>query len=117
MEKENLLERLKKSGPYAIWELMDGDEKKLAAEALWNDAERDVRTAMEISLAKELKFRTQSLRRLPAAKLISRLVLLAPKMPESMLFQFLYYLHMSRRRSLMMPTPRIRRRWKQPGRP
>ena len=101
-ENENLLESLRKSGPYAIWDLMEDEEKRLAAEALWNDADRDVRTAMEITLAKELKFRTNSLRKLPVGKLISRLLLMAPKMPESMLFQFLFYLHMSHRRALMV---------------
>lgn len=98
----SLLESLKTSGPYAIWELMEEDEKKLAAEALWNDADRDVRTALEMTLAKELKFRPHSLRKLPIGKLIGRLLLMAPKMPESMLFQFLFYLHMSERRALMI---------------
>jgi len=100
--KQNLLERLKTSGPYAIWDLMEDDEKRSAAEALWKDADRDVRSAIEISLAKEMKFRTNSLRKVPVSKLISRLLLMAPKMPESMLFQFLFYLHMSERRPLMI---------------
>ena len=97
-----LLEAVEQRGPYAVWELMDDDEKRAAAIAFWNEADRESRTALEISLAQDLKFRPQSVRQLSAEKVAGRLVRLADSLPETVLFQYLFHLHMSGRRPLMV---------------
>jgi len=101
-ETTRLTERLNSGGAYAVWELMDAEEKELAARALWSEADAEVRTALEMSLAKEMKFRPKSLRKLPVEKLVSRMALMAKKLPETMLFQFLYHFHMKHRRQEMI---------------
>lgn len=101
-EKQTLFEALDQDGPYAVWDLMTEDERRLAAKTLWRDADHEARTVLETTLAKELKFRPHALRKLPAEKLAARLVRMAPEMPDTLLFQFLFYLHMSERRPLMV---------------
>ncbi|MCK5379247.1 MAG: hypothetical protein KAJ78_07575 [Acidobacteria bacterium] len=101
-DKQTLLKALETDGPYAVWDLMTDDERRLAAQALWRDADREARSVVETALAKELKFRTHALRKLPAEKLAARLVRMAPEMPDTLLFQFLFYLHMGERRALMV---------------
>ena len=101
-DKQTLLKALENDGPYAVWDLMTDDERQLAAQALWRDADHDARTVVETALAKELKFRTHALRKLPVEKLAARLVRMAPEMPDTLLFQFLFYLHMGERRPLMV---------------
>ncbi len=101
-DKQTLLKALETDGPYAVWDLMTDDERRLAAQALWRDADHEARSVVETALAKELKFRTHALRKLPAEKLAARLVRMAPEMPDTLLFQFLFYLHMAERRPLMV---------------
>jgi hypothetical protein len=101
-ERHSLFEALDQDGPYAVWDLMNEDERRLAAETLWRDADHDARAVVEAALAKELKFRPHALRKLPVEKLSARLVRMAPEMPDTLLFQFLFYLHMSERRPLMV---------------
>jgi hypothetical protein len=97
-----LMEAIEQRGPYAVWELMDDDEKKAAAVAFWNEADRESRAALEVALAQDLKFRPQSVRQLSAEKVAGRLVRLADSLPETVLFQYLFHLHMSERRPLMV---------------
>jgi hypothetical protein len=97
-----LHEAVEQRGPYAVWELMDDDEKKAAAVAFWNGADRESRGALEVALAQDLKFRTQSVRKLSAEKVAGRLVRLAEALPESVLFQYLFHLHMGEKRPLMV---------------
>jgi len=101
-EKHTLFEALDQDGPYAVWDLMNEDERRLAAQTLWRDADHDARAVVETALAKELKFRPHALRKLPLEKLSARLVRMAPEMPDTLLFQFLFYLHMGERRPLMV---------------
>jgi hypothetical protein len=97
-----LLEAVEEGGPYAVWELMNEDEQKAAAIAFWNEADRESRGALEMALAKDLKFRPQSVRQLSAEKVAGRLVRLADELPETVLFQYLFHLHMGERRPLMV---------------
>jgi hypothetical protein len=97
-----LMEAIEQRGPYAVWELMDDDEKKAAAVAFWNEADRESRSALEVALAQDLKFRTQSVRQLSAERVAGRLVRLADALPEAVLFQYLFHLHMGDRRPLMV---------------
>ncbi len=101
-EKRTVADALSDHGPYAVWDLMTDEEKSLAAQALWRDSDREARAAVEITLAKELKFRPGSVRKLPAEKIAARLVRMAPDLPETLLFQYLFYLHMSERRPVMV---------------
>lgn len=96
-----LMEAVEQRGPYAVWDLMTEDEQKAAAVAFWNSADRESRAALEIALAKDLKFRQQSVRQLPAERVAGRLVRLADSLPETVLFQYLFHLHMAERRPLM----------------
>ena len=89
-------------GPYAVWDLMTEDEQIDAATALWQSGDRDTRALVELSLAKELKFRAQSVRRLSAAKVAPRLARMASSLPETVLFQFLFHLHMGQRKPLLV---------------
>ncbi len=97
-----LMEAVEQRGPYAVWELMDDDEKKAAAVAFWNEADRESRSAIEVALAQDLKFRSQSVRQLSAERVAGRLVRLADALPETVLFQYLFHLHMGDRRPLMV---------------
>ncbi|MGD8441695.1 MAG: hypothetical protein PVG53_14280 [Holophagae bacterium] len=101
-ETTTLGEAIKNRGPLAVWDLMSDDDKKAAAIALWNDADRDSRMAIEAALAGAMKFRPQSVRKLSADRVAPRLVQLADELPESALFQYLFHLHMSERRPLMI---------------
>ena len=101
-EQLTLLEAVEQRGPYAVWELMDDDEKKAAAVAFWNEADRESRSAIEVALAQDLKFRPQSVRQLSAERVAGRLMRLADSLPETVLFQYLFHLHMSGRRPLMV---------------
>ena len=92
-----LLEAIESRGPYAVWDLMDDDEKKAAAVAFWNGADRESRAALEMALAAELK-----VRQLAAEKVAGRLVRMADSLPETVLFQYLFHLHMDQRRPLMV---------------
>lgn len=100
-DPSNLKEAVAQSGPYAVWDLMDDDERRAAATALWQNADRETRTALELVLAKEMKFRPQSVHRLPLDKVVGRLVRLAEDVPENILFQYLFHLHMVDRRPLL----------------
>jgi hypothetical protein len=97
----NLKEAVAQSGPYAVWDLMSDEERRAAATALWQNADRETRIALELVLAKELKFRPQSVHRLPIDKVVGRLVRLAEEVPENILFQYLFHLHMADRRPLL----------------
>ena len=96
------MEAIEQRGPYAVWELMDDDEKKAAAVAFWNEADRESRSAIEVALAQDLKFRPQSVRQLSAERVAGRLIRLADALPETVLFQYLFHLHMGDRRPLMV---------------
>ena len=100
-EATTLKEALAQRGPYAVWELMTEDEQQAAAAALWESADRDTRAVLEMTLAKDLKFRPQSIRKLPSERVVSRLVRLAEDVPENLLFQYIFHLHMSDRRELL----------------
>ena len=100
-EQTTLTEAVERRGPFAVWDLMTEDEQLAAAEALWTNADRESRSILELTLAKELKFRPQSVRRLSAERVVGRLVRLAESVPENVLFQFLFHLHMAERRDLM----------------
>lgn len=101
-DKLTLMEAIEQRGPYAIWELMDEDEQKLAATAFWKGADPESRTGLEMALAQDLKFRPQSVRQLSAERVAGRLVRLASALPETVLFQYLFHLHMGDRRPLMV---------------
>ena len=100
-DQQTLLEAIEQGGPYAVWELMDEDDQKAAAVAFWNGADRESRGALEVALAQDLKFRPQSVRKLSAERVSGRLVRLAEALPESVLFQYLFHLHMGERRPMM----------------
>jgi hypothetical protein len=101
-DQTTLLEAVENRGPYAVWDLMDDDEKKAAAIAFWNNADRESRSALEMALAAELKFRQRSVRQLAADRVAGRLVRIADSLPETVLFQYLFHLHMDQRRPLMV---------------
>ena len=101
-DTSTFLDAIESRGPYAVWDLMDDDEKKAAAVAFWNGADRESRSALEMALAAELKFRQQSVRQLAAEKVAGRLVRMADSLPETVLFQYLFHLHMDQRRPLMV---------------
>jgi hypothetical protein len=81
---------------------MDEDEQREAAAALWEHADAETRAALEMTLAKELKFRPQSVRRLSADRVVGRLTRMAEGLPESVLFQYLFHLHMEKRREILV---------------
>lgn len=89
-------------GPYAVWDLMEDEERRAAAAALWTHAERETRVALELALAKELKFRPQSVRHLGVERVGPRLTRLAASLPDAVLFQFLFHLHLADRRPLLV---------------
>ena len=101
-EKTTLKDAIDVRGPLAAWDLMTDDEKKLAAAALWANADRESRMAIEMALAKEMKFRPQSVKKLSTEVVAPRLARLASELPETAFFQFLFHLHMAERRELMV---------------
>ena len=101
-EKVSLRKAVKARGPLAVWDLMTDEEKKAAAVALWTNADRESRMAVEMLVAKEMKFRPQSVRKLSADRVAPRLARLAAEMPESAFFQFLFHYHMAEGRELMV---------------
>jgi hypothetical protein len=101
-EKTTLKDAIENNGPLAVWDLMTEDEQKAAAAALWANGDRESRMVIEMALAKAMKFRPQSVRRLSAERVAPRLVLLAEEMPQDALFQYLFHLHMAERRELMV---------------
>jgi hypothetical protein len=101
-DTRTMTQGLKERGPYLVWELMTDEEQLQAATALWQGGDRDARTIVEMALAKALKFRPGSLRKLPADKLLARLVRMTPELPETIVFQFLFYFHMAEKRPLMV---------------
>jgi len=101
-EKTTLKDAIDARGPLAVWDLMTEDEKKLAAAALWTNADRESRMAIEMVLAKDMKFRPQSVRKLSMEQVAPRLARLAPELAETAFFQFLFHLHMTERRELMV---------------
>jgi len=101
-ETMTLKDAVEARGPIAVWQLMTEDEKKLAAAALWTNGDRESRMAIEMALAKEMKFRPQSVRKLSVERVAPRLARLAAELPETAAFQFLFHLHMAERRALMV---------------
>lgn len=101
-EKTTLKDAVEVRGPLAVWDLMTEDEKKAAAAALWTNADRESRLAVEMLVAKEMKFRPQSVRKLSAERVAPRLARLASEMPETAFFQFLFHYHMAEGRELMV---------------
>ncbi len=97
----NLKDALASRGPYAVWDLMTDAEQRAAATALWQEADRETRLLLEMTLAKDLKFRAQSVRKLPVERIVGRLARLADDVPENLLFQYLFHFHMVDRRQLL----------------
>jgi hypothetical protein len=96
-----LKDSLKQRGPFGVWDLMTEDEQRAAAAALWKNADVETRAILDLALAKELKFRPQSVRRLPTERVVGRLLRMTDELPENMMFQFLFHLHMTERRPLL----------------
>jgi hypothetical protein len=90
-EVVNLKDAVKRRGPYAVWDLLTEDERRAAAAALWDNADKESRAPVELVLAKELKFRPHSVARLSTDRVAGRLVRLAEEIPENVLFQFLFH--------------------------
>jgi hypothetical protein len=101
-DKTTLRQAVEDRGGLAVWDLMTDDEKKAAAVALWENADRESRMAVEMLVAKEMKFRPQSVRKLSAEQVAPRLARMAAELPETVFFQFLFHLHMAERRPLMV---------------
>jgi len=101
-EKTSLRQAVENRGALAVWDLMTDEEKKASAMALWNNADLESRMAVEMLVAKEMKFRPQSVRKLSAERVAPRLARMAESLPESVFFQFLFHLHMAERRELMV---------------
>jgi hypothetical protein len=101
-EIRSLKEAVEERGAFAVWDLLTEDEQRSAAAVTWENAEGDAREALQGVIAKELKFRMQSVRRLSAEMVAGRLTHLAKDLPEPVLFQFLFHLHMDERRSLLV---------------
>lgn len=101
-EQTSLAQAIEIRGPFAVWDLLSDDEKNEAASLLWKHADRDSRAALEITLAKELKFRAKSIRKLPAERVVARLVRMAEDLPEPVLFQYLLHLHLHGRKDLLV---------------
>ncbi len=58
--------------------------------------------AVEMMVAKDMKFRPQSVRKLSAERVAPRLARLAAEMPATAFFQFLFHFHMAEGRELMV---------------
>lgn len=97
----SLKDAIESRGPYAVWDLMDEEEQRAAAAALWDNADRESRAMIEALLANDLKFRPHMVRRLSTDRVVGRLTRLAKTVPENVLFQFLFHLHMADRRALL----------------
>ncbi len=89
-------------GPYAVWDLLSEQEQREAAAAVWENADRESRGVIELALANDLKFRPHMVRRLSTDRVAGRLARLADSVPENVLFQFLFHLHMAGRRDLLI---------------
>ncbi|MCG6964003.1 MAG: hypothetical protein LJE95_12120 [Acidobacteria bacterium] len=101
-DTRSLKEAVEDRGAFAVWDLLTEDEQRSAATVTWENAEGEARQALQGVLAKELKFRMQSVRRLSAEMVAGRLTHLAKDLPEPVLFQFLFHLHMVQRRNLLV---------------
>jgi hypothetical protein len=97
-----LKDAVKRRGPFSVWDLMTEDDQRAAAAALWKNADFETRALLDAALAKELKFRPQSVRKLPTDRVVGRLLRMVEDLPENMLFQFLFHLHMTERRPLLV---------------
>ncbi len=102
MALETLKDAVEARGPYAVWDLMDEEERREAAAATWDAADAETRSLVQAAMARELKFRPQTVRKLPAAKVAGRLAQVAKDLPENVLFQFLFHHHMENRRPLLV---------------
>jgi hypothetical protein len=100
-EVVTLRDAVKRRGPYSVWDFMTEEEQRAAAAALWKNADHETRVILDLALAKELKFRPQSVRKLPTERVVGRLLRMVDDLPENMLFQFLFHLHMTERRPLL----------------
>ncbi len=100
-EPTSLMDAVKDRGPYAVWELMTEEEQRTAAAAAWTGAEGEGRALLQMTMAKELKFRPQTVRRLSAEKVAGRLAHMAKRLPEDVLFQLLFHFHLAERRELL----------------
>ncbi len=100
-DEMTLRDAVKAHGSFAVWDLLDEDERRQAAVALWSNAESDTAVALTNELAKALKFRPKAVRALPAERVAGRLVRLVRDLPEAVVFQFLFHLHMQERRELL----------------
>jgi len=100
-EATNLKDAVKDRGPYAVWDLLTEEEQRAAAAAAWTGAEGEGRVLLQMTMAKELKFRPQTVKRLPADKVAGRLAHMAKKLPEDVLFQLLFHFHLAGRRELL----------------
>lgn len=97
----SLREAVEERGPYAVWDLLTGEEQRAAAAAAWDNAEGEGRLLLQATVAKELKFRPQTVHRLPAAKVAGRLAHMARRLPEDLVFQLLFHFHLAERRELL----------------
>jgi len=88
VEALTLKDDIERRGPYAVWAFMTEEEQREASVALWDNADRTSRAALEVALAQALKFRPQSVRRLASERVAGRLVRLADTLPENVLFQY-----------------------------
>lgn len=100
-ETTTLRDALDAGGAFAVWELLSEDEQKEAAAAFWNEADAETRGPLEEALAKALKFRRKSVRKLEPERVAPRLVRLIEELPEPIAFQYLFHLHMAGRREMM----------------
>ena len=101
-DAQTLKDAVEDRGPYAVWALLDEDEQRTAAATTWTNADREEKTALQMTVAKAFKFRPQSVLKLPAERVAGRLARLAKELPETVLFQFLFHLHMEHRRPLLV---------------
>ncbi len=100
-ETRTLREALDAGGAFEVWRLLDDELQRQAAVAVWENADRQTRQPLEMALAAQLKFRPKMVRHLAAEKVARRLVRLLKDLPETVAFQFLFHLHMAKRRELM----------------
>lgn len=101
VETTTLREALDGGGAFAVWSLLSEDEQKEAAGAFWSEADAETRGPLEEALAKALKFRKKSVRKLAPERVAPRLVRLIDELPEPVAFQYLFHLHMGGRRTMM----------------
>ncbi len=101
-ERRTLLEALDAGGAFEVWRLLDEETRRQAAVALWRDADRETRAPVEVALAKAIHFRPVAVRKLAPEKVAARLARLVKELPEPVVFQFLFHLHMAHRRPLLV---------------